>query len=93
MAHFWVAAPCGLVEVYRRFTGPYCFHHHLLFALMKEAPSTFETLVNFRRTTRSYNPHLSHLQENRVKIVGRRSSGMLAVYWLQVWQSEKLVAS
>jgi hypothetical protein len=27
MAVFWVVAPCSLVEVYQRFTGPYCLHH------------------------------------------------------------------
>jgi hypothetical protein len=27
MAVFWVAAPCSLVEVYRRFKGAYCLHH------------------------------------------------------------------
>jgi hypothetical protein len=27
MAVFWVAAPCGLVEVYQRFRGPCCLHH------------------------------------------------------------------
>jgi hypothetical protein len=27
MAVFWVVAPCGLVEVYRRFRGLYCLHH------------------------------------------------------------------
>jgi hypothetical protein len=26
MAVFWVVAPCGLVEVYRRFTGACCLH-------------------------------------------------------------------
>jgi hypothetical protein len=28
MAVFWVLAPCGLVEVYQRFRGPSCLHHH-----------------------------------------------------------------
>jgi hypothetical protein len=27
MAGFWVVAPCSLVEVYRRFGGPFCLHH------------------------------------------------------------------
>jgi hypothetical protein len=39
IAFFWVVAPCSPVEVYR---GPCCLH-----ALMKEAASTSETLVNF----------------------------------------------
>jgi hypothetical protein len=28
MAVFWVVAPCSLVEVYRRFKGACCLHHH-----------------------------------------------------------------
>jgi hypothetical protein len=28
MAVFWVAAPCSLVEVYQRFKGACCLHHH-----------------------------------------------------------------
>jgi hypothetical protein len=35
-----------------------CFHHQ---ALMMEATSTSETLVNFYQTTRRYNPEDSHL--------------------------------
>jgi hypothetical protein len=27
MAVFWVAAPCSLVEIYRRVRGAYCLHH------------------------------------------------------------------
>jgi hypothetical protein len=27
MAVFWVVAPCSLVEVYQRFSGPCCLHH------------------------------------------------------------------
>jgi hypothetical protein len=27
MAVVWVTAPCGLAEVYRRFTGACCRHH------------------------------------------------------------------
>jgi hypothetical protein len=29
MAVFWVAVPCNLVEVYRRFKGDCCFHFQL----------------------------------------------------------------
>jgi hypothetical protein len=46
MAVFWVVAPGSLVEV----------------ALVMEAASTSETLVNFYQTTRHYNPEDSHLQ-------------------------------
>jgi hypothetical protein len=28
MVVFWVVAPCGLEEVYQRFRGPCCLHHH-----------------------------------------------------------------
>jgi hypothetical protein len=27
MTTFWDIAPCSLVEVNRRFIGPYCLHH------------------------------------------------------------------
>jgi hypothetical protein len=37
----------------------------LLIALMMEAASTSETLVNFYRTTRRYNPEDSHLHTRR----------------------------
>jgi hypothetical protein len=61
MAVFWVVAPCNVVEVYQRFRGLCCLHHHPLIALMVEAASTSETLVNFYQTTRNYNPEDSHL--------------------------------
>jgi hypothetical protein len=51
MAVFWVVAPCSLVEVYQRFRGPCCS-----IALMMEAASTFEKLLNFYQTTRRYFP-------------------------------------
>jgi hypothetical protein len=50
MADFWVAAPCSLVEVCRRFRGACCLHHH-----------GSETSVNLYRTTRRNNPEDSHL--------------------------------
>jgi hypothetical protein len=28
MAVFWVVAPCCVVDVYQRFRGPCCLHHH-----------------------------------------------------------------
>jgi hypothetical protein len=28
MIAFWVAVPCSLVEVERRFSSAYCLHHH-----------------------------------------------------------------
>jgi hypothetical protein len=56
---FRVVTPCSLVEVYQRFRCPCCLHH--LIALMMEAARSFETVVNFYRTTRRYNPEDSHL--------------------------------
>jgi hypothetical protein len=47
MAIFWVVVPGSLVEVYQRFRGTFC-----LSALMVEATSTSEMLVNFYQTTR-----------------------------------------
>jgi hypothetical protein len=41
--------------------GPVREVDHLLIALMMEAESTSETLVNFYQTTRRYNPEDSHL--------------------------------
>jgi hypothetical protein len=58
MAVFWVVAPCSLVEVYQRFRGLYCSNN--IIAVMMEAASTSETLVNFYQTTRRYNPEDSH---------------------------------
>jgi hypothetical protein len=65
IAGFWVVAPCGPVEVYRRFRGA-CYVQHqshacgFHIALTMEAASTTETLVNFYRTTRRYNPEDGH---------------------------------
>jgi hypothetical protein len=28
MAVFWGVAPCSVVEVYRRYRGIFCLHHH-----------------------------------------------------------------
>jgi hypothetical protein len=59
MAVFWFVAPCSLIEVYWRFRGACCSHHchddtgsstsktSAMMALMMEAASTSETLVNF----------------------------------------------
>jgi hypothetical protein len=46
MAVFWVVAPFAVSR----------------FALMMEAARTSETLVNFYKTTRRYNPEDSHLR-------------------------------
>jgi hypothetical protein len=56
MAVFWVVALSSLIEVYQCFRGT-----RLLIALMMEAASTSETLVNFCQTTQRYNPEDSHL--------------------------------
>jgi hypothetical protein len=63
VAVFWLVAPLGLVEVYRRFRGTSCLHHQG--ALMMEAESTSETSANFFQTTRRYNPEDSHLHTRR----------------------------
>jgi hypothetical protein len=52
MAVFWVVAPCSLVE-------------EVIIALMMEAASTSETLVNFYQTTRHNNPEDSHIYTRR----------------------------
>jgi hypothetical protein len=67
MAVFWVVTPCRLVEVYQRLRGTYCLHHQDLIALMMEATSTSETLVNFYQTTRRYNPEDSHLHKSSLQ--------------------------
>jgi hypothetical protein len=61
MPVFWVVAPCNLVEVYQRFRGTFCLHLQVI-ALMMEAVSTSETLVNFYQITLCYNPEDRHLQ-------------------------------
>jgi hypothetical protein len=49
MAVFWVVEPCSLIAM----------------ALMMEAARTSETMVNFYKTTRRYNPEDSHLRTHR----------------------------
>jgi hypothetical protein len=52
---FWDTASCNLEEVHRHFRGAYCLHHQgdqvsIIIALMMEAVSTSEMLVNFYET-------------------------------------------
>jgi hypothetical protein len=61
MAVFWVVVPSSLVEVYRRFRGPFCLHHQGDIALTMEAARISVTTVNFYQTTWHYNPENSHL--------------------------------
>jgi hypothetical protein len=61
MAVFWVVAPCGVVEVSRRFRGACCLHQ----ALIMDTASTSETSVNFYQTTRRNNLEDSHLHIRR----------------------------
>jgi hypothetical protein len=68
MAVFWVVAPCSPVEIYQRFRGPVGPDDAGRFALMMEAATTSETLVNFYQTTRRYNPEDSHLRTHRREI-------------------------
>jgi hypothetical protein len=44
MTVFWDVVLHSLVEVYRRFTGACCIHHH---HPVMEASSTSETSINF----------------------------------------------
>jgi hypothetical protein len=62
MTVFWVAAPCSLAEVYRRFRGPCCLHHQGdEIALIMEQGSTSEASDTFSQTTRRKHPEDSHL--------------------------------
>jgi hypothetical protein len=81
MAVFWVVAPCSLVEVtnvsevlaasiIRALVN---FYQTTLIALMVEAARTSETLVNFYRTARRYNPEDSHLSQYFRLWIGRGS--------------------
>jgi hypothetical protein len=54
----WDVSPCSLVEIDRRFRGPYCLHH-------QEVVSSFEMSVNFYETTRRNIPEDSHLHTRR----------------------------
>jgi hypothetical protein len=61
MAVLWIVPPLSLIEVYRHFRGACCLHYQgKLIALMMEAASTSETLVNFYETKWHNNPD-SHL--------------------------------
>jgi hypothetical protein len=60
MAVFWVVAPCGLVEVYRRLRDAFYLHHQGD-PLMMEAASTTKTSVNFYQISRRNIPECSHL--------------------------------
>jgi hypothetical protein len=62
MMFFWVLVPCRLiggcrnVGIYLRvYTAPKTGRRSLI-ALMMEAASASETLINFYQTTRRYNP-------------------------------------
>jgi hypothetical protein len=47
MAVFWVVAPCSLVEVYQRFRGSCCLHHHGDDGGSKDQGSDAAALANF----------------------------------------------
>jgi hypothetical protein len=63
MTVFWDDSSCSLVEVYQRFRGACCLCHPG--ALMMEAASTSETLVNFYQTTGRIIPEDSYLHARR----------------------------
>jgi hypothetical protein len=60
MTVFWFVVPCSLVEIDGRLRDTHCLHHQG--ALMIEAVSTSETLVNFYEIARRKVPEYSHLQ-------------------------------
>jgi hypothetical protein len=53
MKAFWDVAPCSLGEVYRRFRGAYCLHHH---SRPDDVVCTSVTSVYLTETTRRYIP-------------------------------------
>jgi hypothetical protein len=59
MAVFWVVAACCLGEV----TNVSGVSASSIIALLTVAARTSETLVNFFKTTRHYNPEDSHLRK------------------------------
>jgi hypothetical protein len=64
MTVFWVVVPCSLVEFYQRFRGACCLHHQGNDggALLIEAATTSEMLVNLYQTTWLNIPEDSHLR-------------------------------
>jgi predicted GNAT family acetyltransferase len=64
MAVLWVVPLCSLVEVYRHFRLAASIIRAMI-ALMMEAASISETLVNFYQTTRYSNPEDSNLYTRR----------------------------
>jgi hypothetical protein len=65
MAVFGAVAPCGLVEVYGRFSGAYCLHNKDEHRLDDGAASTAETQVNVYQTALWNIPKKSHLHTRR----------------------------
>jgi hypothetical protein len=57
---FWDMTPCGVIDDCHGNKIGKC-----TIALLMEAASTFETLVNFYETTRRNNPEDSHLHTRR----------------------------
>jgi hypothetical protein len=64
MAVFWVVVPCSLVVTYVSEVLAASIIRAII-ALMLEAGTTSETLVNFYQTTRRYNPDDSNLHTHR----------------------------
>jgi hypothetical protein len=64
MAVFWVVEPCSLVEIYVSEDLSASIIIIIIITLMMVAARSSETLVNFYRTTRRYNPEDSHLRTN-----------------------------
>jgi hypothetical protein len=69
MAVFWVEAPFSLVEVYQRFRGPCCLHHHNdEIALMMEADYT---ALQPRRQHSSYTKIIATHSERQTKSINK----------------------
>jgi hypothetical protein len=55
-AVFWIVVQCSLLEVYRRFRGASCLHHHGHESLMMKPISTSETSIHYYQITRHCRP-------------------------------------
>jgi hypothetical protein len=56
MAVFWVVAPCSLVELYQRFRGPCCLHHHSFAKLQVIKKIDYKVAITLRRIFWNYIP-------------------------------------
>jgi hypothetical protein len=66
MAVFWVAAPCNLVDVYRRFRCAYCLRHHSDEYAVRQTTRSKIPEDN-RLYTRRFENLKSHLIDDRLR--------------------------